>query len=194
MQSLWTLAPAVKNVSRLTRSLRFLSKIYRQLSAASKPQTFAYVLGRCLTYSPQVFFGCVWSVTHRFSLQAVLLTWHTKWRTLKAPRTAPCSSYRHSRGALILSLHPEKFLLRFFFPASLPLLRPPSCVASQSSSPPCTSHWVLLASGQDCPPFLCALPLLQHTPPIQPYKGHMISLLKTMTPHPPSQYFIFKGS
>lgn len=73
----------------------------------------------------------------------------------------------------------------FFLPS---LLRPLSFVAFQRSWPPCASHWFLLESGQDCPPFLCALPPRQHTPPsIHPYKEHIIWPLM-LTPWTPPPY------
>lgn len=116
--------------------------------------------------------------------------------------STPRDPYGRSRGALILFVHLEVSLYRCcccFFPSLFPPspLRPPSPVAPQSSWPPCASHWVLLASGQDCPPFLCAYPTRQHTPPIQAYKEHMIGLLNvnTMTPaHPPAHVHHLKYS
>lgn len=84
---------------------------------------------------------------------------------MHAPVVPSSSSYIHTH------LRRNFFFFLLFSPAPS---RPPPAVAFLRSWPPCDSHWVLLASGTDCPPFLCALPPRQHTPPIQPWKPHMM--------------------
>lgn len=177
----------------------FQIQSFLSLASAIKKKTYklSNVLSKCFTRY-QLILNLLRAESHLHTSFAGTLSWRRCFSLgsahlplLSSPRRS--SDETHNSLQFLRTLpwrsHPFCPSRKHFYWSSFfsPLSRPPSSVAYQRSWPPCTSHWVLLASGQDCPPFLCALPLRQHTPPIQPYKGHMIGLhfVNTMTPPSP---------